>query len=348
MPELVSTLCTFLVLAPLALMPGLGQFLFKPMALAVAFAMIAAYILSRTLVPGLQRPTGSSRTATATAGPRRRPRRTRGHGRRRRTRARRRSRSMATATSRPAAACSARLRAGLRPLGADDRAGHRILRQRPRRRAPAPRPDRRRRLRRCWRRRSSLMWPIMRREFFPEVDAGAFEMYVRAPSGTRIEVTEKRIKEVEDFVRKTIDEDDLQLIVSELGVTADWSAAYTPNAGPMDAVLKVQLTASAQHSAQEYVHMLRTGFDAGPAVQRPGVRLRRRRHGPRGHERGQVDADQHPRHRQEPEDGPRDRHGDQERGHEDRRRGRRRGSSSGSIIPQYVINVDRPRRPTWA
>ncbi len=43
MPELVSTLCTFLVLAPLALMPGMGEFLFRPMALAVAFAMICAY-----------------------------------------------------------------------------------------------------------------------------------------------------------------------------------------------------------------------------------------------------------------------------------------------------------------
>ncbi len=51
LPELVSTLCTFLVLAPLALMPGLGAFLFRPMALAVAFAMIASYILSRTFVP---------------------------------------------------------------------------------------------------------------------------------------------------------------------------------------------------------------------------------------------------------------------------------------------------------
>ena len=51
MPELVSTLCTFLVLAPLALMPGMGEFLFMPMTLAVAFAMCSAYILSRTLVP---------------------------------------------------------------------------------------------------------------------------------------------------------------------------------------------------------------------------------------------------------------------------------------------------------
>src|SRR5947208_3523977 len=51
LPELVATLCTFLVLAPLALMPGMGEFLFKPMAMAVAFAMIASYILSRTFVP---------------------------------------------------------------------------------------------------------------------------------------------------------------------------------------------------------------------------------------------------------------------------------------------------------
>ncbi len=51
MPELVSTLCTFLVLAPLALMPGMGEFLFMPLTLAVAFAMCSAYILSRTLVP---------------------------------------------------------------------------------------------------------------------------------------------------------------------------------------------------------------------------------------------------------------------------------------------------------
>ncbi len=51
MPELVSTLCTFLVLSPLALMPGMGRFLFLPMTLAVMFAMTSAYLLSRTFVP---------------------------------------------------------------------------------------------------------------------------------------------------------------------------------------------------------------------------------------------------------------------------------------------------------
>ena len=39
-PELVASLCTLLVLAPLALMPGLGEFLYRPMAAGVAFAMI--------------------------------------------------------------------------------------------------------------------------------------------------------------------------------------------------------------------------------------------------------------------------------------------------------------------
>jgi multidrug efflux pump subunit AcrB len=51
MPQLVATLCTFLVLSPLALMPGMGRFLFLPMTLAVMFAMASVYVLSLTLVP---------------------------------------------------------------------------------------------------------------------------------------------------------------------------------------------------------------------------------------------------------------------------------------------------------
>src|SRR4051794_17860393 len=51
MPVLIATLCTFLVLSPLALMPGMGDFLFRPMTLAVAFAMCSACILTWTLVP---------------------------------------------------------------------------------------------------------------------------------------------------------------------------------------------------------------------------------------------------------------------------------------------------------
>ena len=77
LPELVSTLCTFLVLAPLALMPGMGEFLFQPMAMAVAFAMIARPTSCRgPSSPPAARP-GSAATArdghADATGPTRRP-----------------------------------------------------------------------------------------------------------------------------------------------------------------------------------------------------------------------------------------------------------------------------------
>jgi multidrug efflux pump subunit AcrB len=50
-PVMVATCTTILVLAPIALMPGMGGFLFRPLALAVAFAMLTSFVLSRTFVP---------------------------------------------------------------------------------------------------------------------------------------------------------------------------------------------------------------------------------------------------------------------------------------------------------
>ncbi|HEX5271839.1 MAG TPA: efflux RND transporter permease subunit, partial [Gemmataceae bacterium] len=50
-PVLVATCTTVIVLAPLALMPGMGGFLFRPLFWAVAFAMLTSFVLSRTLVP---------------------------------------------------------------------------------------------------------------------------------------------------------------------------------------------------------------------------------------------------------------------------------------------------------
>jgi multidrug efflux pump subunit AcrB len=241
-PELVASLCTLLVLSPLALMPGLGQFLFRPMALAVTFAMVSAYLLSRTFVP--------SRSATWLKGHGPAPR----HGGERGAgdahpdqdfngRADRRG-WLARAFARWEGVIEAGIGGYTRALdrvmnhrlavvlGALGLLGVVVL----------------------------LLGTRLRREFFPEVDAGAFEMYVRAKSGTRIERTEARIVEVEQFVRRTIPREDLELFISELGVTPDWSAAYTPNAGPMDAIVRVQLTPERHRSAQEYVHLLRTGF----------------------------------------------------------------------------------------
>src|SRR5262249_17265368 len=52
-PVLVATLTTFIVLCPIALMSGMGGFLFRPLTLAVAFPMMASFSLSLTLVPML-------------------------------------------------------------------------------------------------------------------------------------------------------------------------------------------------------------------------------------------------------------------------------------------------------
>ena len=224
MPELVSTLCTFLVLAPLALMPGMGEFLFRPMALAVAFAMICAYFLSRTLVPSFSAMLLKPHAA---------------HG---------------DHDAAPKGVVS-------RAFGSWQRGIDRVIEKYV--------DGLNFVLRNRWKTvfvGFALLFativvfsPILRREFFPEADAGAFEIYVRAASGTRIEVTENKVARVESLIREKL-EHDLDLIISEIGVTPDWSAAYTPNAGPMDSVVKVQLTEEREHSAQEYVEVLRKAF----------------------------------------------------------------------------------------
>jgi multidrug efflux pump subunit AcrB len=244
LPELVASCCTLLVLAPLAFIPGLGAFLFKPMAMAVAFAMTAAYILSRSFVPTLcslwLKPHAPHSPAL--------------HGTDYQHRDEHEHERKRGLLNRLFLRWEAVINAGI--------AVYMVV------------------LRLVMRARLLMVLGAvallvvvviglgsqLRREFFPEVDAGSFEMYVRGPTGTRIEETERRVAAVEQFVRETIGEQDLDLIISELGLVADWSAAYTPNAGPMDAVLKVQLKHERDHSAQEYVHMLRTGLAANPAA----------------------------------------------------------------------------------
>ena len=91
-------------------------------------------------------------------------------------------------------------------------------------------------------------------ELFPQVDAGQFQIYVRLPSGTRIEKTEATLAEVEQHLIREIGEPDpeypkverhadsnLRMLITNIGVLMDWPAAYTPNTGSMDAFVLVQL-----------------------------------------------------------------------------------------------------------
>ncbi|HVV98759.1 MAG TPA: efflux RND transporter permease subunit, partial [Planctomycetaceae bacterium] len=220
LPELVATCSTLLVLAPLAILPGSGQFLFKPMALSVAFAMIAAFLLGMTFVP--------TRAAAWL-----RPHPKADHEPPKRTWSSGIQRTIESGLHWYQRFLRQRVMQHRLPtvLGAFIILALMIV----------------------------LMVPILQREFFPASDAGYFEIYARAETGTRIEITERRVAEIEDAVRKEIG-NDLDLILSELGVRADWSAAYTPNTGPMDAVIKVQLIPDRRHSSQTYVQRLRTKF----------------------------------------------------------------------------------------
>ena len=108
-------------------------------------------------------------------------------------------------------------------------------------------------------------------ELFPQVDAGQFQIYVRLPSGTRIEKTEATLADIEQHLIQEIGQPDpeypkverqpdsnLRMLISNIGVLMDWPAAYTPNTGSMDAFMLVQLkNKRGLPSTFEYVSRLR-------------------------------------------------------------------------------------------
>jgi multidrug efflux pump subunit AcrB len=80
---------------------------------------------------------------------------------------------------------------------------------------------------------------------------------VRAQTGLRVERTEQLIAEIEKTIAATIPEKDRKIIISNIGVLLDWPAAYTPNSGPADAFVLVQLAENHKRSTFDYVDELR-------------------------------------------------------------------------------------------
>lgn len=235
-PVLVATSTTILVLTPVALMPGINGQLFRPLALAVAFAMISSFLLSRTFVPMLCArflPDEHKGNTTGQPGPFR-------------------EEQAADRDETAPPGWFARFHHGLERRLDQLTEGYRRL------------------LEAALRHRLLLLASVfvaflasltqlawIGQEFFPVTDGGQLVLYVRAPSGTNIETTEKRIAEVEDFLREHIAPGDLQLIISELGVDTDYSSAYTQNAATWDTTIRIQLTPEHAESAQAYARKLR-------------------------------------------------------------------------------------------
>ncbi|MBI5755324.1 MAG: efflux RND transporter permease subunit, partial [Nitrospirae bacterium] len=103
----------------------------------------------------------------------------------------------------------------------------------------------------------SLYFFAIGTELLPVTDVGQFTMYLRAPSGTRLEKTEEIVTRVEEAIRKEIPASDLKMLITNIGVLYDWPAAYTPNAGPGDAFFEVQLSPDRKKTSMEYVELLR-------------------------------------------------------------------------------------------
>ncbi len=88
---------------------------------------------------------------------------------------------------------------------------------------------------------SLALFPLLGVAFFPRTDPGQFVINVKAPTGSRLEVTNEYIARVENDIRSVIPEHDLKMIVSNIGVNADLSAIYTSNSAQHTAFVQVSL-----------------------------------------------------------------------------------------------------------
>jgi multidrug efflux pump subunit AcrB len=104
---------------------------------------------------------------------------------------------------------------------------------------------------------SIALFPLLGLAFFPRTDAGQFVINVKAPSGTRIEVSNQEVARVEDIIRSTVDPKDLKLIVSNIGVVPGFSSIYTSNAGPHTGTVQVALNEGHHVSSYEYMDRVR-------------------------------------------------------------------------------------------
>ncbi|HEY4741325.1 MAG TPA: efflux RND transporter permease subunit [Candidatus Acidoferrales bacterium] len=102
---------------------------------------------------------------------------------------------------------------------------------------------------------SFALYPLIGVSFFPRTDAGQFVINVKAPTGTRIELTDNYVKQVEGIVRQVVRPGDLNAIVSNIGVMPDFSSLFTPNSGMHTAVVQVGL--KEDHSASSFIYMQR-------------------------------------------------------------------------------------------
>jgi multidrug efflux pump subunit AcrB len=104
---------------------------------------------------------------------------------------------------------------------------------------------------------SLTLYPFVGKAYFPRTDPGQFVVNLKALSGTRIELTDKLVGQVEDIVRDVVPKQELKIIVSNIGVTPGFSAIFTPNSGPHTAFVQVGLNDGHRVSSFAYMNLVR-------------------------------------------------------------------------------------------
>ncbi len=228
-PAFVSLLCICIVFVPMFFLPGVAGFLFVPLALAVVFAMIASFILSRTLVPTmamyLLRPHGAGDDHD--------------------------QHSAGTPQSRNPLV---RIQRGFETRFEAIRTRYGGLLERA---LATPRPFVIGFL--AVTLLSFLLVPFLGQNFFPAVDAGQMALHVRAPVGSRIEDTSAQFDRIARRIRQIIPANELVSVVDNIGLpVSSINTTYNNSGtvGPQDGDILIQLAEDHAPTA-DYVRRLR-------------------------------------------------------------------------------------------
>ncbi len=104
------------------------------------------------------------------------------------------------------------------------------------------------------------LFPFLGIAFFPRTDPGQFVVDVKVPPGTRLEVTDVYVAKMEKEIRDVVAPYDMNMIVSNIGVTPDLSAIYTSNSGMHTGFIQVSLKEDHKTSSFVYMQRLREKF----------------------------------------------------------------------------------------
>ncbi|QKQ75393.1 efflux RND transporter permease subunit [Nostoc sp. TCL240-02] len=110
-----------------------------------------------------------------------------------------------------------------------------------------------------------VLLPFVGQDFFPQVDAGQFRLHVRAPAGTRLEKTEQIFTQVENEIRQVIPEQELEIILDNIGLPVggvNLAFSDTATIGAGDGEILVGLKEGKHHSTWQYVRQLRQTLTA--------------------------------------------------------------------------------------